>query len=617
MKNKHWAYSIWAKTAGWIILASSACLTFVLILGIFFLQANDFYSSSFKEAEKGVLLSFASINDDSLRVMNEVSDGNTEQIREYYADTNIGFKVVDSKGETVFEEHDFTNDLVESSLTRKVQLTSDSAGGSYDTYTVTAYVNGSFPNDDNYAKWNDLSLLLYSIRNTIYFYTAGAALLGMLAMVYLIRAAGHVSADDEIHPGPLYRVPGDVVVIGYVLSCIWISYLFANWVNGSSNNLMTVTFLLVGAFFIDGSLMTACVLNIAVKVKMKGFWQGTLLWKIIHAVGQIFGQINIVWKSALILTAWIIFDFIVMTSSYQGNIFLYFIKTVLFFGLGIWIAEMLKSLLKGTAALSKGDLSYQVDTSKLKGDFAEAGNNLNNIAVGMSTAVEERMKSERMKTELITNVSHDIKTPLTSIINYSDLLAKETDDPVKVREYTEVLTRQSVRLKKLIEDLIEASKASTGNLEVLLAPCEANVLLSQAAGEYEAKMKEHNLELVVSQPDHSVMIMADGRRLWRVFDNLLNNICKYAQEGTRVYLSLTETAAGAEISFKNTSRQQLNITADELKERFVRGDSSRNTEGNGLGLSIAQSLTELQKGTMELCVDGDLFKVTLKFPMIS
>jgi len=235
----------------------------------------------------------------------------------------------------------------------------------------------------------------------------------------------------------------------------------------------------------------------------------------------------------------------------------------------------------------------------------------------MSSAVEERMKSERMKTELITNVSHDIKTPLTSIINYSDLIAKETDDPAKVREYTEVLTRQSVRLKKLIEDLIEASKASTGNLEVLLAPCESNVLLSQAAGEYEAKMKEHNLELVVSQPDHPVMIMADGRRLWRVFDNLLNNICKYAQEGTRVYLSLTETSSGAEISFKNTSRQQLNITADELKERFVRGDSSRNTEGNGLGLSIAQSLTELQKGTMELCVDGDLFKVTLKFPMIS
>jgi signal transduction histidine kinase len=217
---------------------------------------------------------------------------------------------------------------------------------------------------------------------------------------------------------------------------------------------------------------------------------------------------------------------------------------------------------------------------------------------------------------LITNVSHDIKTPLTSIINYTDLISKEPCENEKIKEYTAVLTRQSERLKKLIEDLIEASKASTGNLEVILSPCEVNVLLSQAVGEYEEKFQQQDLQLIVKQPEHPVRIMADGRRIWRVFDNLLNNICKYAQSGTRVYLDLLETEEDVEIVFKNTSAQALNISADELKERFVRGDSSRNTEGNGLGLSIAQSLIELQKGTMDLQVDGDLFKVVLIFPKL-
>jgi signal transduction histidine kinase len=235
----------------------------------------------------------------------------------------------------------------------------------------------------------------------------------------------------------------------------------------------------------------------------------------------------------------------------------------------------------------------------------------------MSLAVDERMKSERLKTELITNVSHDIKTPLTSIINYADLITKEPTDNEKITEYCEVLTRQSERLKKLIEDLVEASKASTGNLEVLLAPCEVGVLLTQAAGEYEKRLADGNLTLVTRQPEHPVTILADGRRLWRVFDNLMNNICKYAQPGTRVFLTLEDTDGQAVISFKNISRCELDVSSDELLERFVRGDSSRSTEGSGLGLSIAQSLTELQNGTLALTIDGDLFKVTLRFSTIA
>ena len=223
------------------------------------------------------------------------------------------------------------------------------------------------------------------------------------------------------------------------------------------------------------------------------------------------------------------------------------------------------------------------------------------------------MKSEHFRTELITNVSHDIKTPLTSIINYVDLLEKEEIDNEKAREYLEVLSRQSARLKKLIEDLMEASKASTGNVAVNWERCQLNVLLDQCAGEYAEKLKAAQLELVVTKPAEPVVILADGRHMWRVFDNLLNNICKYALAGTRVYLNLEQAKGKAVVTFRNISASQLNISGDELMERFVRGDSSRSTEGSGLGLSIARSLVQLQKGQLALTVDGDLFKVTLQF----
>ena len=221
-----------------------------------------------------------------------------------------------------------------------------------------------------------------------------------------------------------------------------------------------------------------------------------------------------------------------------------------------------------------------------------------------------------MKTELITNVSHDIKTPLTSIINYSDLIAKETTENEKISEYSLVLLRQSERLKRLIDDLVEASKASTGNIEIIAEPFDLGVLFSQTTGEYEEKLTKNELTLITKQPEEPVHIMADGRRMWRIFDNLMNNICKYAQSGTRVYLTLEKVGNEAVISFKNTSRDALDVPADELLERFTRGDASRNTEGNGLGLSIAKSLAELQKGSLELSVDGDLFKVTVTFDLI-
>ena len=244
------------------------------------------------------------------------------------------------------------------------------------------------------------------------------------------------------------------------------------------------------------------------------------------------------------------------------------------------------------------------------------GENLNSIAGGMTAAVEQKLRSERMKTELITNVSHDLKTPLTSIVNYAELIGREAPPEGTLSEYAGVLLRQSTRLKRLIDDLVEASKASTGNLEVVPEPCDAALFLTQAAGEFEERMAAAGLTLVLRLPEKTLTIRADGRRMWRIFDNLLGNILKYAQPGTRVYLSLEEAEGQAVISFRNVSREPLALTEEELMERFVRGDEARSTEGNGLGLSIARSLAELQGGALRLALDGDLFKAVLTFPLV-
>jgi signal transduction histidine kinase len=267
----------------------------------------------------------------------------------------------------------------------------------------------------------------------------------------------------------------------------------------------------------------------------------------------------------------------------------------------------------GAERLSEGILDKPVDTTGMKFFMKDFGDDINRISDGVSLVVNNQMKSERMKTELITNVSHDIKTPLTSIINYVDLLEKEDIEGEKAKEYMDVISRQSIRLKKLIEDLIEASKAQSGALEVNMDKIDPGVLLTQAVGEYADKLEAANVELVLNKPEAEMHIMADGRHLFRVFANLLGNISKYAQSGTRAYVDLNVRDGKAIMEFKNISHEQLNISGDELMERFVRGDESRTTEGNGLGLSIARSLTELMKGTMDLSVDGDLFKVTLTF----
>ena len=270
-------------------------------------------------------------------------------------------------------------------------------------------------------------------------------------------------------------------------------------------------------------------------------------------------------------------------------------------------------LLEGAKRMRSGDLESKVDDKYLVGCFREFAGELNGLADVAMVAAQNQLKSERMKTELITNVSHDIKTPLTSIINYVDLLEKpHTEEEQKA--YVEVLSRQSQRLKKLIDDLMEMSKASTGNIQVDIGEIDAVEAVTQALGEFSDKLTAAGLTPVFHQSEENIMLLADGRLLWRAMSNVLSNAVKYALPGTRLYVDVSATQDKAIISFKNISGAQLNISAEELMERFVRGDSSRNTEGSGLGLNIAKSLMELQKGQLQLLVDGDLFKVTLVFP---
>ena len=278
-----------------------------------------------------------------------------------------------------------------------------------------------------------------------------------------------------------------------------------------------------------------------------------------------------------------------------------------------WYVEE-KRIRDAAAALAAGDLTYKVDTKKLHMVWKDLGQDLGRIGDGMALAVEEQMRSERMKTELITNVSHDLKTPLTSIINYIELLKDESLPEETRREYLDVLDRQGAKLKKLTEDVVEASKAVSGAVTVNAELFDVRELLQQSVGEYSERLAAAGIEPILHTPEQETYIMADARLLGRVLDNFITNVLKYAQQGTRAYFDLTVGEERTSIAVKNVSREALDIPAEELMERFVRGDSSRSTEGSGLGLSIARSLTELMGGEMVLTLDGDLFKVEVSFP---
>lgn len=473
---------------------------------------------------------------------------------------------------------------------------------------------------DLYVQANTLLNFVYSMRYTALVTMFVSFIIGAAAFVFLMCAAGHRNGTDEIVTTVWDHLWLDVFAVGAVLAEVFVFYVAAIFlINVDVAYLPFILFVTAVATLCMGWLLLLFLLSFSVRVKLGKWWRHTLCYQLFRKIGQfarmIWENIGFLWKVILVMLVLAFFEGIGVLMFFNSDIalLLWLLEKLVLYPLVLWYCVQLNQLKNGTEKIAGGEPGYQISTKRMTGIFKEQGEQINHISDGMTHAIEERMKSERFKTELITNVSHDIKTPLTSIINYVDLLEKEDLHNETAQEYLEVLERQSSRLKKLIEDLIEASKASTGNLPVHLERLEAGIFMTQTVGEFEEKTKAAGLDLVIEKPETPVYIMADSRHFWRVIDNLMNNICKYAQSGTRVYINLEVKEAQVSITFRNTSKYPLNISSDELMERFVRGDASRNTEGSGLGLSIANSLMDLMGGTFRLYVDGDLFKVVLGF----
>lgn len=523
---------------------------------------------------------------------------------------------------------------------------------------------GAYRYDGGYA----LLTQVWSYRDSLFFIMGACLLLFAVLTVYLCCAAGRKPGSEEVHaagfnciPLDIYLAGGGLIVFGlfmvivqfydaadlfsqsiqtvcagvlmagYVMSLIFVGFCFA----------CAAQFKTPGGYWWRNSVCWRC-LDLLVKCvkgcfsgcgwllrklpKAAVFWDFLLmlltplrwLWKQIKktcakigkSVNRVYSMMPLTWQ--WLLTGFIMVMLLFAALAGRSNLMVV-LSLCACVAVVLYGAYCFGILLESAKRMGKGDLDTKVDDKYLTGAFKTFAGDLNDLAGVAVVAAQKQLKSERMKTELITNVSHDIKTPLTSIINYVDLLQKP-HTPEEEKTYLEVLNRQSQRLKKLIEDLMEMSKASTGNLTADITKLDAVESVNQALGEFADKLEKAQLTPVFRHPEESVAMMADGRLAWRVLSNLLSNTVKYALPGTRVYIDVMALEGKVIISLKNISRDELNVDADELMERFVRGDDSRNTEGSGLGLNIAKTLMELQKGQLQLLVDGDLFKVTLIFP---
>ena len=477
--------------------------------------------------------------------------------------------------------------------------------------------------------------------------TAALALITLAGTVLLMCCAGRRVGAETFTLNWTDRIPYDlylfVVIWGAVMcfalgaSLVTEGYRFHYGDPSFYAMLGAAGAALAGGF----ALSEAALMSTAARCKAHTLLKNTLIWRIgarcwellvrflawcfslVHGMGRAVGALPLTGRVIGFSLAYLLINFFLAMGLFESySTGLYLLLLGLFNGYVLlficrWTMQW-HTLRRGAQAIVGGAPDTVIDTSEMKffPDLRAHAEALNDLGSAINTAVDERLKSERMKAELITNVSHDLKTPLTSIINYVDLLKKEDIQGEKAREYIEVLDRKSQRLKKLTEDLVEASKASTGALPVNAERLGVVQLITQALGEYSEKFAAADLTPVVNLTEEEVYVTADGRHLWRIVDNLLGNCVKYAMAGTRVYLDLVRWDGQVTLSVKNISAGQLNIPAEQLMERFVRGDESRTTEGSGLGLSIARSLTELQGGTFRLEVDGDLFKAVVSFPEV-
>ncbi len=457
------------------------------------------------------------------------------------------------------------------------------------------------------------------------------ALMSLGCFLYILWTAGHKEGEEEIVLTWQEHIFFDLYlpamigagVLVFMLGLYSGDYLLYSLTYQDANReLLPLVrdWLLPLAVAMMVGVLTLTARTLTVRLKARALARSTLLCRVliwlVRVIGDFFRSLPLTWRTVGLFAGYVVLSgYLLLEAPYSAvAMWLWGLLNLGALVFLSWWTMNLRKLRMATQAIAAGDMEHQVDTARMPRDLKLQAEDLNNISVGLAGAVDEKMKSERFKAELITNVSHDLKTPLTSIINYVNLLKTTNQTDPTAQEYIEVLDRKSQRLKKLTEDLVEASKASTGVLSVNREKIGMAQLISQALGEWEERLEERKLTVVTNLPEGETWVYADGRHLWRVMDNLLSNCAKYAMEGTRVYLDLTRGKGQVCLSVKNISREALNIPAQRLMERFVRGEESRTTEGSGLGLSIARSLTELQGGQFDLAVDGDLFKANVTLP---
>ena len=475
--------------------------------------------------------------------------------------------------------------------------------------------------------------MLRPYENSFYILMPICTALTVLILLYLIVSIGHKKGTKGIATSDFDKIP--LEIIGFIGICIigLVFILLAQEVDTTEFELIiSLLFTVYFTIFIVGIIIFDTIIK---RIKSRTFWKTTLVGKIviillkpIHKFEKFMEEVrgtskyfsNAITKFIVFVCIEVFLAFIVFILFNSSDPFIFLLLE--FILVAFFIQRMVKSIVnydkieKKLKEMYEGDNQTQLDKNQFLPVFNQSITYLNDISNGLENAIQDRMKSERLKTELITNVSHDIKTPLTSIINYVDLIKQENIQNEKVKEYIEILDNKSQRLKKLIEDLVEASKVSTGNVKLNLEKINIVELINQAVGEFEDKFESKGLDIVINSNENEIFIFADSRYMYRIIENLFSNISKYALQNSRVYIDIQKVDDKVYIKMKNISKDKLNIPAEELMQRFVRGDKSRTTEGSGLGISIAQNLTEIQNGKFNLIIDGDLFKTELEFNII-
>ena len=499
--------------------------------------------------------------------------------------------------------------------------------GIEDTVTWKIYLIPEFnTNYDAYQR--DFTYITYGYQFR-YWVLAGILISGVVCILFstlYISGIGVSYRTGEAKENIFTKIPFDLVTFVYLFG-LCLGFPMLNEFADIEQRLCVFAYMII--------ISAMWIINFIHRIKLQNVFRNTICYRLIRLLWLFIKNIPVIWLALLITAIISIGEFFISICFGAGTesfpvflllLFIFFMEKCIVCPIIFYILIMTSSLFKAGNELAKGNTDYKVKLTHLFGSYKKHGDNLNNLSLAVNRAVDEKMKSERMKTELITNVSHDLKTPLTSVINYSDLINTEaakyvpnedaTESMERISEYSEVLNRQSNKLKRLLDDLVDISKATTGNMEVILEKIEVGTMLSQAAAEYEDRFEEKHLETVENIPEGRLYVKADSRKLWRVVDNLLQNIYKYSCPGTRVFLEAKETDKKVFLTFKNTSRDIITISPDELTERFTRNDESRHMEGNGLGLAIAKTMTEVQGGDFKLEIDGDLFKVTVGFEKI-